>query len=129
MIHLMNMLIAIMGNTFAIRNEVIAEVKCQDHLKFVIDNWFLLNWAYRDLNKLNYVVAAFSQVNKQGPDEQEQEVTETHQELGGKVDLILDNQNRSQFKMREINLTVQNLMRLQAMGPKQFTKVRELMAN
>ena len=55
------MLIAIMGNTFAIRNEVIELVKYQDHLKFVLDNWFLLDLAFKDLNKLNYIVAAFRQ--------------------------------------------------------------------
>lgn len=60
MIHLMNMLIAIMGNTYAVRNEVIDLVKYQDHLKFVLDNWFLLDTVFKDLKKLNYIVAAFS---------------------------------------------------------------------
>lgn len=125
MIHLMNMLIAIMGNTFAIRNEVISEVKCQDHLQFVIDNWFLLEWAYRDLNKLNYIVAAISQV--QNEEDENEAIEETKNSLGEKMNLLIDGQLRNHQKMREINVTVQNLMRLQAMGPTQFAKVRNLM--
>ena len=39
LVHLLNMLIAIMGNTFMQRNEVAEQVKIKDHLAFVIDNW------------------------------------------------------------------------------------------
>ena len=42
MIHLMNMLIAIMSQTYVERNEVINEIKFKDHLRFVLDNWFIL---------------------------------------------------------------------------------------
>ena len=52
MIHLMNMLIAIMGNTYTVRNEVIEELKYKDHLRFVLDNWFLLPHAFKDINKV-----------------------------------------------------------------------------
>ena len=56
-LHLMNMLIAIMGNTFAMRTEVVNEVKYADHLSFVIDNWVLLPWAFKDISKFKYIVA------------------------------------------------------------------------
>jgi len=52
MIHLMNMLIAIMGNTYAVRNESIEELKYKDHLRFVLDNWFLLPYAFKDISKV-----------------------------------------------------------------------------
>ena len=60
MIHLMNMLIAIMGDTYAIRNEVQEEIKYQDHLNFVLDNWFLIRYAFPKIDKIKYIVAGFS---------------------------------------------------------------------
>lgn len=53
MIHLLNMLIAIMGNTFAERHEVAEQIKYKDHLNFVLDNWFILDRAFGgDLSKV-----------------------------------------------------------------------------
>jgi hypothetical protein len=46
--HFLNMLIAIMGNTFAVRAEVGAQVMVKDHLRFVMDNWLLMNIAFRN---------------------------------------------------------------------------------
>lgn len=43
MIHLLNMLIAIMGNTYQVNNEKSTQITYRDHLKFVLDNWFLLD--------------------------------------------------------------------------------------
>jgi hypothetical protein len=45
MIHLMNMLIAIMGNTFNARTEVGAQIMTKEHLRYVMDNWLYLNKA------------------------------------------------------------------------------------
>ena len=59
LIHLLNMLIAIMGNTFGNRNEVAEQIKIRDHLAFVIDNWYLKDYAIGDSKQLNYIVAAF----------------------------------------------------------------------
>lgn len=123
MIHLMNMLIAIMGNTYAIRNEVIDLVKYQDHLKFVLDNWFLLNSAFKDTKKLNYIVAAFG-MNHQVEDDDNQ-IAQVKGEISQKLNIVAENQHRNSFKMREVNLTVQNLMRLQTLGPGQYEKVRK----
>ena len=47
MIHLLNMLIAIMGNTFSNRNEVQDQVRYKDHLSFVLDNWFMVNYTFK----------------------------------------------------------------------------------
>ena len=46
MIHYLNMLIAIMGNTFEVRKGIQEEIKTQSHLRFVLDNWFLLRVAF-----------------------------------------------------------------------------------
>ena len=48
LIHLLNMLIAIMGETFGSRNEVAEQIKIKDHLAFVMDNWYLKDYALGD---------------------------------------------------------------------------------
>lgn len=40
-VHLFNMLIAIMGDTFNKNNEVEKQLRSKDHLSFVLDNWYL----------------------------------------------------------------------------------------
>ena len=57
-IHFMNMLIAIMGNTFAERSEVADQIMIKDHLRFVMDNWLLKDLAF-DLPKIKYIICAF----------------------------------------------------------------------
>ena len=40
-IHLLNMLVAIMSNTFNARQKVGSQISTRDHLKFIVDNWYL----------------------------------------------------------------------------------------
>ena len=49
-IHLLNMLIAIMGNTFNKRVEVAEQVQVREHLKFILDNWNLKNNVFKNQN-------------------------------------------------------------------------------
>ena len=58
LIHLLNMLIAIMGNTFAERSQVAEEIKSKDHLVFVLDNWHLLDKAFTNMKDARYIIAA-----------------------------------------------------------------------
>lgn len=61
MIHLLNMLIAIMGNTFAERSAIIDKIYYRDHLKFVLDNWYLIRTVFGNkLRDVKYIVAALS---------------------------------------------------------------------
>lgn len=60
MIHLLNMLIAIMGNTFAVGNENIEQQKYREHLRFVVDNWFMRQLAFDDIDSVKYIITAFS---------------------------------------------------------------------
>ena len=46
LIHLLNMLIAIMGNTYAERSAISAQIRTRDHLTFVINNWHLSECAF-----------------------------------------------------------------------------------
>lgn len=59
-LHFLNMLIAIMGNTFGERTEVGAQIMVRDHLRFVMDNWMLLGVAFPDKSNINYIIAAMS---------------------------------------------------------------------
>ena len=56
--HFLNMLIAIMGNTFGERAEVQSQIMSRDHLRFVIDNYHLLPLAIRDKSSLKYIITA-----------------------------------------------------------------------
>lgn len=53
------MLIAIMGNSFSNRNEVVDEIMAKDHLYFVMDNWHLINLAFKDKASIKYIITAF----------------------------------------------------------------------
>ena len=57
---LLRMLIAIMGNTFTTRNKVAKMVKVKDHLRFVMDNWHLRDYALKDKSQIQYIVCALS---------------------------------------------------------------------
>jgi len=56
-VHMLNMLIAIMGNTFAENQEVADKVTLKTRLRFVIDNWWL-DALGEDKSKINYLVTA-----------------------------------------------------------------------
>ena len=58
-IHLLNMLIAIMGESFGNCKEVGHLVKIHDHLSFVLDNWYLAQLAIPEKKSLVFIVTAF----------------------------------------------------------------------
>ena len=60
LIHLANMLIAIMGETFSNRREVADQIRIKDHLNFVMDNWHMANMSFEDIDKVKYVITAFN---------------------------------------------------------------------
>lgn len=57
---LLNMIIALMQKTFATRRLVAEEVKIRDHLKFVLDNWHLMDIALKDKTSMKYIIAALA---------------------------------------------------------------------
>lgn len=57
-IHLLNMLIAIMGNTFAERNEIVHQIKIKDKLLFIVENWYLVGLALGGSDKMKYIITA-----------------------------------------------------------------------
>jgi hypothetical protein len=59
LVHMLNMLIAIMGETFAKYGEVREQITLKNKLKFVIDNWSLKKAAFgKEMQKINFLVAA-----------------------------------------------------------------------
>ena len=60
LIHFLNMIIAIMGNTFSERTAVASQILVRDHLRFVMDNWYLMGFAFNDRRKVKYIVTAFT---------------------------------------------------------------------
>ena len=57
----LNMLIAIMGNSFARRNDHATEIKFAASLIFIIHNWDIIDWSLGDREKHRYIIAAFNQ--------------------------------------------------------------------
>jgi len=63
------MLIAIMGSTFASRKLVAEEIKVKDHLRFLLDNWHLMDYALKDKSQVTYIISAFSMQEAEKKDE------------------------------------------------------------
>lgn len=62
LIHLLNMLIAIMADTFTKYNEVQLKMKTKEQLRFVLDKWVFKDYCLDDDGKnQQYIVAAFLQ--------------------------------------------------------------------
>ena len=57
-IHLLNMLIAIMGQSFDRNNEICESNRKISQLEFVVNNWWI--HPIKDKNKIIYFVAAFN---------------------------------------------------------------------
>jgi len=60
LVHMLNMLIAMMGEIYNSRSKLADLVRVRDHLRFVVDNWYLSNAAYKDeKSRIKYIVSAF----------------------------------------------------------------------
>jgi len=74
-IHLLNMLIAIMGETFANNSEAADQNRMREHLVFIMDNWDR-DPLGEEKKKVNYLVTAF--LNEE--DEEDVEILKDLQE-------------------------------------------------
>lgn len=70
LIHLTNMLIAIMGETFSTRGAVADQIKVKDHLRFVMDHWHLSNLSFKAKKKIKYIITAFHISEEQNDSQQ-----------------------------------------------------------
>lgn len=82
LIHLLNMLIAMMGESFGEFNSIKAQIKVRDHLSFVMDNWYLNDLSIgKDIKFMKYIVTAFL---VKGEDED----NEMLKNVDGKLDVL-----------------------------------------
>jgi hypothetical protein len=97
LIHMLNMLIAIMGNTFSQRNEVADQIKMKDHLGFVIDNWYLMSYALGDTKQIKYIITAFHANEEEDDNEMLQNIEESQSAL---KDLVVTNYEEIQKRTK-----------------------------
>jgi len=78
---LLPMLIAIMGNSFNIRNERTNEIRIRNELNFVVDHWHLLGWGLglnsKTKGAIKYVLTPFKVDDGDEQFEQLQNLKET----------------------------------------------------
>ena len=61
---LLNLLIAIMGNTFNTNSSVSRLLLIREHLEFVIYNWYLTPYVLKDKDRIQYLITAFNSANR-----------------------------------------------------------------
>jgi hypothetical protein len=59
LIGLLNILIAMMASIYTERVIVADQVRIRDHLHFVVNNWYLLDIAFKDKHQTKYIITAF----------------------------------------------------------------------
>ena len=47
-----------MGDSFLRRKEHENQIMTKNNLRFVIDNWHVISWAFRDKKRVKYIIAA-----------------------------------------------------------------------
>ena len=104
LIHLLNMLIAMMGETFGNFNAIKSQIKVRDHLAFVMDNWYLNDLSIgKDMKQMKYIVTAFL-VNGDDEDHELLKIVE------GKLDMLEDEVQHEQNLIIKKQKEQDNLM-------------------
>lgn len=71
------MLIAMMGETFSVFNEVKKQIKVRDHLSFVMDNWYLNRLSLGGkIGRMRFIVSAFFVTGGECEEELQKELEE-----------------------------------------------------
>jgi hypothetical protein len=55
---MLNMLIAIMGNTYIRRSAIASQTRMRDHLFFIVENWHLTSYSFKNKDQLKYIITA-----------------------------------------------------------------------
>ena len=109
MIHLVNMLIAIMGETFGNRAEVASQITVKDHLRFIMDNWHFMGISIKNRRQFRYIIGAMLVED----DNNDQEaISQRRDDVDGMHKAILGNQeenvNQIMTKIEEIQQIIKN---------------------
>lgn len=101
-IHLLNMLIAIMGNTFAERSSVAEQIMIRDHLTFIVDNFHLIPYVFTNKTGVKYLIAAFhaKESEENENEEQIQQLVTNSREM---ITNAQENQNNILKKLKELS--------------------------
>ena len=103
LIHLLNMLIAMMGNIYNTRVRVADQVRIRDHLRFVVDNWYLCNVAFKkDKKKLKYIICAFLEKKETSSEDKLDELAEEVHEMNLKFEKDIGETIYKQKEMQEM---------------------------
>ena len=78
---MLNMLIAIMGDTFSKRKEFGKQITIKDHLGYVMDNWYQLDDSFPQRGKIKYIITAYSSDEITGEKQMLQQLQEDLEEL------------------------------------------------
>lgn len=113
LIHLLNMLIAIMGDTFGQRNEVAEQIKIKDHLAFVIDNWYLKDFSLGNIKDINYIITAFSIEAAEDENEQFTKLEENQALILESIELNYEEITKKQRKQEQYLRRLEQNMKLQ----------------
>ena len=80
MLHLLNMLIAVMGNTFNERAGIALELKYRNHLKIVRTKWYLIDSRFAHLRNTRYLIAACQEtIGEEACEHEKEEMDEDKQ--------------------------------------------------
>jgi hypothetical protein len=93
LIHLLNMLIAIMGETFGKFNEEHEIQKAKSHLSFVMDNWWIEPIPKKERDKIRYIISAELKDNEDEDTEVLYEVQKAQGELKKLVEVKFEQIN------------------------------------
>ena len=93
---MLNMLIAIMGNTFSERSSIKSQIRMRDHLRFVISNWYLSDLAFENKSQLKYIVTAFAAT--ENADNSEQFENKVHEGIYDLYEAVRDNGHNTVHK-------------------------------
>ena len=114
-IHLLNMLIAIMGNTFGERTEVSNLIQVRDHLKFVMDNWHENDTEFKNKDQIKYIITAFNQHEDQNQDENiselSKEIHENNDQTQKQIQRLYEGQTFTQHLVADLKKQMNKLNR------------------
>lgn len=123
LIHLLNMLIAIMGETFGARAAVGEQIRVKDNLQFVMDNWHLMDFALNyKTDQVKYIMAAFSATEE---DKEVEVINQLRADLEQKIQNNHFEVKESQNEMMKILKEIQSVQKEQQSAPNQMVQVSE----
>ena len=98
-IHLLNMLIAIMGEAFAENNKIKQRQKIQSHLKLVLDNLWMTD-VIKDSSRVKYLIVSFTSQEEDEDEDQLSTIAQKTHEMGNYIKKEMDNQSKTLMNMR-----------------------------